>query len=368
VKLVDHKENNLHVVGYSRPLRERMTFEQLAPKLHYLPELPDAIPYRTSYYNNDWGFCVTTAQYEELQSSKGPFEVVIDSEFLPKGSMSVGELYVQGKRQDEYLVSTYICHPSMANDNLSGVLTTALLATNMIDAGTPEHSWRFLFVPETIGPLAYLKHNEEIVGNVKGGLVVTCCGGPGRFGYKESYLGDHIMDRSVRLVFRDLGIEPIRYPFTPSGSDERQYSSPGFRIPVVSVCKDKYHEYREYHTSLDNLDFVTGEQICQSLDVYIGLQKILDNNCVYRSNYSKGEPNLGKRGLYPKMGGANKQVGLDKTSGNRNYSDLDAISWLMFLSDSSNDLVTIAEASDVPFDEIQRIASLLHHHKMIDIA
>ena len=366
-RLVDYKKNNLHVVGYSEPISENMTFEELDPRLHHLPALPDAIPYRTSYYNKDWGFCVTAQQYETLKQKQGLFEVVIDSEFLPDGSMSIGELYIEGNRREEYLVSTYICHPSMANDNLSGILTTALLARNIIDSGTPEYSWRFVFVPETIGALAYLKQNEDIVENVKGGLVITCCGGPGRLGYKESYCGDHVVDKSVRLAFRDLGIEPIYYPFAPSGSDERQYSSPGFRIPVVSICKDKYHDYREYHTSLDDLDFVTGEQISQSLDVYTCLQKILDNNRVYRSNYSKGEPNLGKRGLYPKMGGGNNQLGLGKLSGESCYSDLDAINWLLFLADGENDLVTTAELSNLPFDMVEKIANRLYSHKMIDV-
>ena len=365
VNLVDYKESNLHVVGYSEPIRKTMTFEELAPRLHYLPELPDAIPYRTSYYNKDWGFCVTTHQYEVLKETKGPFEVVIDSEFLPDGSMSIGELHVKGNRQEEYLVSTYICHPSMANDNLSGIITTALLAKTIIDSGVPEYSWRFLFVPETIGPLSYLSHNEGIVDNLKGGLVVTCCGGPGRLGYKRSYLGDHVLDRSVKLAFKDLGIDPVQYPFTPFGSDERQYSSPGFRIPIVSICKDKYHEYSEYHTSLDNLDFVTGDQIAQSLDVYIYIQNILDKNRAYRSNCSRGEPNLGKRGLYPKMGGANKQLGLDKLHNRSSYSDLDAITWLLFLADGKNDLVAIAEASGVDFNVIEKMASLLHDHKLI---
>ena len=367
-RLVDFQKNNLHVVGYSEPVKIKMFFSELASRLHCLPSLPDAIPYRTSYYKRDWGFCVNAQQYEELRNEKEELEVVIDSEFLPEGSMSIGELYIEGKRTDEYLVSTYICHPSMANDNLSGIITAALLAQSIIERGKPEYSWRFLFVPETIGPLAYLYHNEEAVKNIQGGLVVTCCGGPGKFGYKKSYLGNHVIDRAVVLAFRDLGISPICYPFYPTGSDERQYSSPGFRIPVVSVCKDKYYEYREYHTSLDNLELVTAGQIGEALSVYIELQKILDGNSPYQSTVSKGEPNLGKRGLYPSTGGGNKQPGSLQEASETGHSDLDAITWLLFLADGKHDLMTVAERSGIRFEKLAMIASRLEEHKLIATA
>ena len=276
-RFVDFEECNLHVVGYSTPVNERLTFAELEPRLHTLPDLPHAVPYRTSYYKKDWGFCVTQEQYQRLKASPGPLEVVIDSRFDAKGSLTIGELVVPGSREEEILVSTYICHPSMANDNLSGVITTTLLASQIHKSGTPVHTWRFLFVPETIGPIAYLSSYPDIIERTVGGLVVTCCGGPGPLGYKMTFQGDHTVDRAIEIAFQELNAEPERYAFSPLGSDERQYSSPGVRIPVATICKDKYHEFKEYHTSADNLNFVKPEYVFESLELYRRVQNILDS-------------------------------------------------------------------------------------------
>jgi aminopeptidase-like protein len=302
-RLVDYSECNLHVVGYSIPIKRKMTFSELTPHLHTLRGYPDAVPYRTSYYSRDWGFCVTGAQYERLESISETLEVCIDSEFNPKGSMTVGERRIPGETDEEYLVSTYCCHPSMTNDNLSGLLTAAFLARDLSSGGTPRRSWRFVFAPESIGVIAYLHHNEMAMKRIQGGLVVTTCDGPGPLGYKESYLGNHLIDRIIRLAFRDRGIEPVHYSFVPDGSDERQYSSPGFRIAVATITRDKYYEYPQYHTSLDNLDLVNGAQITESLNLYRDVVNILDQNASYRSTLPYGEPELGRRGLYPSIGG-----------------------------------------------------------------
>ena len=353
-KIVDFEKCNLHVVGYSTPVNDRLTFSELEPKLHRLPGMPNAIPYRTSYYKKDWGFCVTQRQYQELKDSAGLLEVVIDSQFDTEGSMSIGELVIPGNRREEILVSTYICHPSMANDNLSGIITTALLAKTVYETGTPIHTWRFLFVPETIGPIAYMSSHPNIIERTIGGLVVTCCGGPGRLGYKKTFQGDHIVDRAVELAFNELQIEPDRYPFSPLGSDERQYSSPGIRIPVATICKDKYHEFKEYHTSEDNLSFVKPEHISASLEVYRLVQVILDSNTKITSTIKGGEPRLGARGLYPSMGGSNRQIAVQHTQNSTDF-DLHAMMWTLFLADGQHDLISIAEKSGNTYTDITSI-------------
>ena len=349
-RLVDYQECNLHVVGYSSPVRQRMQFADLAPHLHCLESSPEAIPYRTSYYQHNWGFCVTAAQYKRLEDAQGPFEVCIDSELKSDGAMTVGELCIAGESQAEYLVSTYCCHPAMANDNLSGLLTATFLARDLLKKSKPQFSWRFVFVPETIGAIAYLQHNEATMKKLLGGLVITTCGGPGPLGYKETFQGDHLVDRAIRLAFRDRKVEPIRYPFAPDGSDERQYSSPGFRIPVASVTKDKYYEYSQYHTSLDNLDFVNGAQIAQSLAIYRDVIRVLDCNARYCSTAPWGEPQLSQRDLYPATGGSINQS--SATGSDVMTTDIDAIMWVLFLSDSEYDLVTIAERADLEFARV----------------
>ena len=350
-RLIDFSECNLQIVGYSSPVRQKMTFSELAPRLHLLEGNSEAIPYRTSYYNRDWGFCVTGVQYEQLREVSGLLEVCIDSEFNPEGSMTLGELRIRGEIEEEYLVSTYCCHPSMANDNLSGLLTTAFLARDLYREHTLQRSWRFVFLPETIGAIAYLYHNEREMKKIRGGLLPTTCGGNGPWGFKESFLGDHLIDRAVQLAFKDRCIQPIHYTFVPDGSDERQYSSPGFRIPVATISRDKYYEYSQYHTSLDNLDFVKGASIAESLALYRDVVRILDQNTCYRSTVPCGEPQLGRRGLYPSTGGGINQPG----SGETVESELNAITWLLFLADGNHDLLTTAERSGLKFSDLLRV-------------
>ena len=358
-RLIDFSKCNLHVVGYSIPVNQQMTFDELAPRLHVLTGNPNAIPYRTNYYNRDWGFCVTGAQYDLLKNAKGLLEVCIDSDFNPKGSMTVGELWIPGQSEEEYLISTYCCHPSMANDNLSGVLTAAFLARHLLAGSAPRNNWRFVFVPETIGAIAYLYHNEMAMKKIQGGLIAATCGGPGGLGYKETYIGNHTVDRAIELAFRDRGIEPLRYTFVPDGSDERQYSSPGFRIPVATITRDKYYEYAQYHTSMDNMDFVNGSQIVDSIGLYRDVVRILDNNVRYRSMAPYGEPQLSRRGLYPVIGGAVNQSGISDND-RQTHRALDAISWLLFLADGEHDLLTTVERSGLSFvDFLQPVEQLI---------
>lgn len=364
-KVVDWSLSNLHVVGYSEPVKAKMSFDELSPNLYYLQGSPNAIPYRTSYYDRSWGFCVTKNQYDELRSIGGTLDVHIDSAFNSQGSMTIGEIYIEGRRQKEYLVSTYICHPSMANDNLSGMLTTAFLASTLTHKDRPEYSWRFVFIPETIGAIAYLRFNEKSMASVLGGFVVSCCGGTGPLGYKETFLANHVVDRAVRLAFSDYDIEPIRYPFVPDGSDERQYSSPAFRIPITTITKDKYYEYPEYHSSLDNLGYVNGKQIIQALTIYQRAIEVLDGNRIVESNISHGEVQLGKYGLYPTVGGSIGQQSVDSELGCGNQKQLDLLLWILFLADGTKDIIDIAERAGFSSIEVKRAVTLLENKGLV---
>jgi len=366
-KLIDWRKNNLHVVGYSAPVQAKMTFDELAPRLHFLEENKSAIPYRTSYYKKSWGFCVTAEQYSVIRESGGIFEIFIDSGFNSAGSMSIGEIEIPGLKEEEFLVSTYICHPSMANDNLSGMITAAFLAQSMLKKGTPEYSWRYIFVPETIGAIAYLRFNELLMKKLKGGFVVTTCGGQGPLGYKKTFSGSHLIDRAVELAFRDREIDPRIYEFAPDGSDERQYSSPGFRIPIATISKDKYYDYPQYHTSLDNLDFVNGSQMLESLMLYQDAISIVDANCSIKSKYPNGEVQLGSRGLYPTVGGAIGQNVGNADDGAKQEEQVELLSWVLFLADGTCDLVTIAEKTGYSFLSIKDCVATLASHELIEI-
>lgn len=323
-RLVDFRASNLHVVSYSEPIRRQMSWDELAPHLHCHPELPEAIPYRTSYYKRTWGFCVTHAQHDALQRHGGPFDVVIDATLAP-GSLSYGELLIPGRSAQEILLSCYICHPSMANDSLSGVVLTAFLARDLM--ATPrQYSYRVVFVPETIGAIAYCATHEAEMKRIDMGLVITTVGGPGSFGYKQSFNPQHAINRHIEETFAETATPFVTYPFDIHGSDERQYSSQGFGLNIATISKDRYYEYPFYHSSLDNLDFVTGDQLAATLALYRRLIDKLDARQIYRSNSPHGEVMLSRHGLYPAAGGA-----LRPETGGR--STLDLILWLLFWCD-----------------------------------
>ena len=337
-KIIDFKQNNLHVVSYSTPINKKMSFEELKKYLHYLEYLPDAIPYRTSYYNKNWGFCLSYNQFKKLDENE-EYEVFIDSELFD-GSLNIGEILIEGKSREEYLISCYICHPSMANDSLSGVITTAFLAKELLKMKNElEHSYRIIFVPETIGAITYLANNEDNMKKIKAGLVITTCGGPGSFGYKQSWNENHWINKMVEDVFKENNINFIKYPFDVHGSDERQYSSQGFKINCVTISKDKYYEYDFYHTSLDNLNFVKPYAINKSLNLYLQLINKMDKNIFYKNLYPKCEVMLSKHDLYPKTGG-NFIPG-------KNISALDIILELLFLCNGSVDLYEISKKLNV---------------------
>ena len=346
VRLVDFQQSNIHLVSYSVPVNKKMTFAELDPHLHTHPELPDAIPYRTSYYKRDWGFCVTYDELATLKQQKGELEIKIDSDFDDNGSLTVGELLVPGETNKEILISSYICHPSLANDNLSGAVLSAFLARELIKGPKRHYSYRIVWVPETVGAIAYCAMNEETMKKIDTGLVVTTVGGPGQFGYKQSFEESHPINKVIESTFKEEGCDYIIYPFDIHGSDERQYSSQGFRINIASITKDKYYEYPYYHTSLDNLDYVKAEQIAETLSLHIkvlnkleGIQSsnINDHSSVcYKNRYPNCEVMLSKHDLYPKTGGS-----LLPQIGGRD--ELDLILWTLFWCDGTRTLCEVAK-------------------------
>ena len=358
-KIVNFKDNNLHVVSYSIPVKGSIGWEDLRLRLHRHPTLPDAIPYRTSYYKRDWGFCVTNSQYKTLEANGGPFKVVIDST-LKKGSLTYGELLLPGRSQQEILLSCYICHPSMANDSLSGVLLTAFLAREIAAWQDRRYSYRIIFVPETIGAITYCSLNQEAMKNIDVGLVITTVGGPGKFGYKKSFNPSHAINRIIERIFIELGTEFISYPFDIHGSDERQYSSQAFGINVATIARDKYYEYPEYHTSLDNLSFVSPEQIYSSLVIYRLVLDKLNSRRIYRSKNFYCEPMLSRHNLYPPTGGAQNPVYDDR-------SELDLILWVLFLSNGRKSIDDIALEISMPDHIVQDISDKLLKKGMLEI-
>ena len=355
-KIIDFQDSNLHVMSYSTPIHKKIKFQELQEHLHYLKDLPKAIPYRTSYYNEDWGFCLSYEQFQTLNPQE-EYEVCIESELF-EGSLSLGELLIKGKSKKEYLLSCYICHPSMANDSLSGVLVTAFLARELLKIQESlEHSYRIVFVPETIGAITYCANREQEMKAIKNGLVITTCGGNGQFGYKQSWERDNFINQMVEDVFRENAVEFITYPFDIHGSDERQYSSQGFKINCITISKDKYYEYDYYHTSLDNLDFVTAQNLNKSFHLYWQLLKKMDKNIIYKNLQPHCEVMLSKHDLYPKTGGA--------LLPNSDVSALDIILWSLFYLDGTMDLYTLSKILNVSIDILYEQLKILKDKKIL---
>ncbi len=356
-KVIDFKQCNIHVVSYSEPVNTKIDFSELKQHLHYLEDLPDGIPYRTSYYNRGWGFCVNKAQYETLAQSEGPYEVYIDSEFKTDGSLTIGEMLIPGTSKHEILISTYICHPSLANDNLSGTIMTTYLVRELLKKRKLNYSYRIVFVPETIGAITYCALNEQVMKKIDTGIVVTTVGGTGRFGYKQSFDNKHEINLLIEQVFREENEDFIVYPFDIHGSDERQYSSQGFRINTASITKDKYYEYPYYHTSLDNLDYVKAENIERSLSLYLKLIEKIDKNIIYKNLMPNCEVMLSKHSLYPETGGA-LLPGVD-------VSALDIRLWLLFLCDGETSLYQISKKLKIPIEQLYMEAEVLAEKKIL---
>jgi aminopeptidase-like protein len=303
-KIIDFKKNNLHVVNYAIPIDKVISFEELLPHLYYKEELPDAIPYVTSYYKEKWGFCLSYRQFLELDKS-AKYHVCIKSTLKP-GSLTYGDLVIKGKSKKEILFTSYLCHPSMANNELSGPLTVAFLYNELSKRKNLKYTYRFVIAPETIGSIVYLdKNGDYLKENLLAGYVLTCCGDKGTISYKHSRRINSLADSWFKRTAKILNTNVRYYDFDPLGSDERQYCSPGYNLPVGSFMRTKYHEFKEYHTSLDNKSFISFEALNENIHFLNHLIDTIEKSSIYIRTNPYGEPNLGKRGLYDDL--ANKQ-------------------------------------------------------------
>lgn len=349
-RIVDIKDNALHVVSYSQACDVALEYSTLEEHLHIHPTNSDAIPYRTSYYKQDWGFCVTKQQLQLLKSAQEPLHAVIKSSFS-KGSMTCGEILLKGSSDREIILSTYICHPAMANDSLSGVLLSAMLARHISTKQDRHWTYRIVFVPETIGALAYLQLNEATIEKIDFGLQITTVGGPGDFQIKKSWDSSHPINSIIERVLQKSGKPYTVRDFDIHGSDERQYSSPGFRINMATLAKDIYYSYPQYHTSLDNLNFVNGEQIMETLLLYMEIIDAIEARRIFVRTEPHGEPMLSRHGLYEIFGGA--------LLPRAKFSQLDLVLWILFLSDGSKSSVDIARTLEVEPDDVLKTCELL---------
>jgi aminopeptidase-like protein len=349
-KIIDLAQSNLHVVGYSVPVRGVMSLAELKERLFTLPDRPDWIPYRTSYFKEDWGFCLSHSHLMTLK--EGSYEVCIDSS-LEDGRMTYGELLLNGESADEVLISTHVCHPSLCNDNLSGIA----LATQVADLLRPlrlRYSYRFLFIPATLGSIAWLSLNQQHATMIKHGLVIAGVGDSGKTTYKKSRRGDAEIDRAACHVLRMSGEPYDVFDFVPYGYDERQYCSPGYNLPVGVLARTPHGQYPEYHTSADNLSFVQPAFLANSLLKCLSILNVLENNAVCINQNPHGEPQLGRRGIFRSY---------SERGGNPDAEM--ALLWVLNYSDGHHSLLDIAERSGLAFGAIRYAADLLVEHNLL---
>lgn len=349
-RIVDFRQSNLHVLNYSVPIHKKVSLNELKEHLFTIPEHPDRIPYRTSYYKENWGFCIRHDQLRSLADED--YEVCIDSS-LEEGALTYGEYFIKGERAEEVLLSCHTCHPSLCNDNLSAIAVLTLLAQTL--GRLPlRYSYRFLFIPGTIGSLTWLARNEEKVPNIRFGLVAAGIGDAGPFTYKKSRRGDAAIDRIAANVLKSSGKPYAIVDFSPVGYDERQYCSPGFNMPVGCLMRTPHGCYPEYHTSADNPDFVRPEHLAESLSICAAIINGIERNRKYINRNPKGEPQLGRRGLYDMVGGRS----------DRRLREL-AMLWVLNLSDGTASLLDISERSGLDFKVIAEAADLLLTHGLL---
>jgi len=359
-RIVDFQQSNLHVVNYSVPVRARMSLAELKPHLHTLPDRPDWIPYRTTYYQRDWGFCLAHHRLQHL--NEDDYEVCIDATIEP-GALSYGELLIPGETKKEFLISCHCCHPSLANDNLSGIVVAVELAKWLtgLRRTSFRHSYRFLLIPGTIGAITWLARNEDMTARIQHGLVLTCLGDADHLTYKKSRRGDAAIDEAVQRALRQTGIPHRVVDFSPYGYDERQYCSPGFDLPIGCLMRSQHGTFPEYHTSADNLDFIKPAMLEDSLEKLSAIIREVENqtgaNTVsapvraprttnhephFLNLKPKGEPQLSKYGIYETLNG-----------------DVMPALWVLNLSDGAHSLPEIAARSGLPFDKVARAADIL---------
>ncbi|WP_154855393.1 DUF4910 domain-containing protein [Cyclobacterium xiamenense] len=354
-KIVDFSENNLHILGYSEPFLGKLSFDELKSHLYTLPDQPDLIPYLTSYYKRRWGFCLTQNQFEKLDPNE-IYEVFIDSSLDENGSMTIGEAIIKGSSDEEILFSTYICHPSLASNELSGPLVSAFIYNKLKEQKGLKYTYRFIFVPETIGCIySLLVKGEYWKKHLKAGFVITCIGDAGKFTYKRSRIGNSLPDRAVESILKQTKTDFNIVDFFPSGSDERQYCSPGFNLPVGSLMRTMYGTYPEYHTSADNKDYVSFEAMEQSVQKYLDVIELIERNEKFINKMPYCEPQLGKRGLYPTLG---SQKGTEDS--------IRAMMWILNLSDGTNDLITISEKSKIAVKDLYAVVDRLIENGILD--
>ncbi len=357
-RILGVKENNLRLVNYSVPFRGTLSRNELDHHLYSLPDKPTAIPYVTSYYSPRWGFCLSQRERESLPD--GDYQIVVDTELFD-GSLTLSEALLPGEREDEVLISTYTCHPSLANNELSGPLVAAFLYRELAKLESRRLSYRFVFLPETIGALAYLHlRGEHLKKHLVAGYVVTCIGDAGDFTYKRSRQSSLTTARAVVDRAAEHALNHSKKPhkildFSPLGSDERQYCSPGFNLPVGSLMRSQYGTYPEYHTSLDNKSFISFEAMADSVQMYLSVVKVLEQNRTYKNLLPHGEPQLGQRGLY-------------ETMGRNTIPELSsAIFWLLNYADGEHDLLWIAEKSGYSIELLDKAARACLEAQLIEV-
>jgi aminopeptidase-like protein len=348
--VVDFIDSNLHVVSYSAPFRGKVSFDDLKDHLFTLPDHPDWTPYRTSYYKETWGFCLPHRRLLEMADEE--YEVCIDAS-LTDGHLTYGESYLPGHTTDEVLLSCHVCHPSLCNDNLSGIAVMVALAKHLATIDH-QYSYRFLFIPGTIGSITWLARNEARVASVKHGFVVSGVGDGGKFTYKKSRRGDSDIDRIFSCVIRAANDGAKSMDFFPYGYDERQFCSPGFNLPVGCVMRTPFGKYPEYHTSADNLDLIDPLALADSLAKCASALSIIEHNRRYLNQNPKCEPQLGKRGLYTSVGGKSDDKSREL-----------AMLWVLNLSDGFHTLLDITDRSNLPFAAIKSAADALLAHGLL---
>ena len=346
-RVIDVARSTLHLVNGSVPVRATLTWDELAPRLHALPDQPDRVPYRTGFFRDEWGFCLSQRDRDAIrEAGLGPYEVVVDTE-LSEGSLTYGELVLPGETEEEMLFSAHVCHPSLANDNLSGIVVAAMLARVL--AERPRRlTYRFVWAPATIGAIAWLATNRDALAGIRHGLVLTLLGDAHPFTYKRTRAGDAPVDRAVAHVLATGG-EPYEIDdFVPWGYDERQYASPGIDLPVGCLMRSRPGEFAEYHTSGDDLDFITPASLERSFETVLAAVEALEGDAVYRNTRPHGEPRLDRHGLYRS---------LPEDADVRRLQQ--AVQWVLNQSDGRHSLLDIAERAGMAFGVVKDAADRL---------